>query len=47
MSKCEVYTGLQIFHYLLLGRAPENNYGDLSKKKQTNKYKEKLAILQS
>jgi len=26
--------------------APRNNYGDLSKK-QTNKYKEKLVILQS
>ena len=32
---------------LIIYWAPRNNYGDFSKKKQTNKYKKKLIILQS
>jgi len=45
MSEYKVYwlTGFPIIIYC----APRNNYGDLSQKKQTNKYKEIFVILQS
>jgi len=46
MSEYEVYW-LTDFPLIIFGCLPRNNYGDLPKKNQASKCKEKLVILQS